>query len=374
MLGYDLIVVGAGMTGATFARVKAEQYHARVLVIDQRRHIGGNCYDRYERGFGLVHMYGPHLFHTNSEKIVNFLSRFTDWVPYEHRVQVEVHGERHPMPVNMETIERLFPSHIADSMLATLTEVCNVGDTLSLMELKQMTEQFSNLVPLYQIVFEKIFRPYSEKQWGTSIDRVDETVLKRVPLRLSYDSRYFTDRFQALPGEGYTEMFSNMLDHPNIHVMTGTPWSAIERFWSPQDTQVFWTGSIDQLLDYKFGPLPYRSLTFSHVSGPALPVGTVNMPMDVHYTRVTDQSFINTHPVRDTHLLTYETPMDYDHTNPDHVPYYPVAAGKHRYEQYVAEAEAGDLPYIFGGRLGSFQYLNMDQACAQALNLAGYKE
>lgn len=369
MLDYDWIVVGAGMTGSTFAAVRAEQYGDRVLVVEQRHHVGGNCYDEYAPGFGLIHVYGPHLFHTNSAKVANFLGNYTDWRPYEHRVLAAVDGQQVPLPINFRSIEMLFPRKVASELIEDLLCIENYGASVTLADL---TVKRPNS-PLLKLILSKVFKPYSEKQWGTTFDDIDPAVLKRVPIRLSYDDRYFTDTFQWLPGQGYTKMFQNMLRHPNINVMTNTKWDQIKRHWSPSRSRLYWTGTIDSYHEYEYGPLPYRTIDFQNIEGMPLQTGTLNLPMDQDYTRVSDQSIINNHPPSAAHILTYEEPAAYNHLNVLDVPYYPVtnAASKELYRKYSDKAAAF---VTFGGRLGSFQYLNMDQACAQALSHAGYIE
>lgn len=369
MLDYDWIVVGAGMTGCTFATVRAEQFNDKVLVVEQRMNVGGNCYDEYAPSYGLVHKFGPHLFHTNSRKVSDFLGQFTDWRPYEHRVLVRVDGQDVPLPINFTSIQKLFPPYLATDIIEDLLCIENYGASITLADL--MAKRPSHA--LTKLVLSKVFKPYSDKQWGSSFDEIDPAVLKRVPIRLSHDDRYFTDTFQYLPAHGYTAMFQTMLDHPNINVMTNTKWDQIKRHWSPSRSRLYWTGTIDSYHDYEFGALPYRSIEFQTIEGPPLQTGTLNLPMDPDYTRVSDQSIINSHPQSPVHLLTYEEPFAYDHTDPGQVPYYPVAnaASKDLYRKYSDKAAAF---VTFGGRLGSFQYLNMDQACAQALSHAGYSE
>ena len=374
------LVIGAGMTGATFARIRAEAGD-HVTVLDQRRHIAGNCFDEQYGEHGLIHKYGPHLFHTNSGDIYNFLGRFTEWRPYEHEVLVEVYGKRVPLPVNFNTIEALFSQDMAGRIITRLERLTAQyhlqSKQISLAFLKKMAEEHYDddllLHRLYTVIFSQIFKPYTEKQWGKPIESVDPKVLARVPIRLNRDNRYFTDTYQALPSEGYTKMFGNMLDHPNIQVHTERGVSLeYVRECQTRGVRVFFTGQLDAMFDYRYGRLPYRSLKFEHYVLRPLEAGTVNLPTVHDFTRMTDQSIINNHGDDKTlHVVTYETPGAFNpHSLDFNTPYYPVNSEESDLLHAMYAQEAKELGILTGGRLGSFQYLNMDQACGQALKLA----
>jgi UDP-galactopyranose mutase len=364
---YQWIVVGAGFAGASFARLRADKGD-NVLVVEQRNHVGGNAYDRWEGG-NLIHQYGPHLFHTNSDKVMAFLSRFTGWTPYEHRVHAIVNGMRVPLPVNLTSIKMLFPDALGQRIVNDLVNNYGFDKTVNIITLMNDAKS-KDLTLLAKFVYDKIFLNYSTKQWGTHLDSIDASVMGRVPIRINHDDRYFTDRWQCMPGEGYTRMFEHMLESPRIQVMLNTDF---EELFGDQPhirgRKVFHTGSIDRHYDYAIGALPYRSLKFDHVSSVVQqPVGTINMPDHAIHTRVTDQSVI-TGQYR-TPIYTYETPFEHDPAMLEEVRYYPIPSDKARelHKAYTVMNEG--MPTHFAGRLGSYQYLNMDQACAQGLQRA----
>ena len=353
---FDYLVVGAGFAGSVMAERLASQAGARVLVIDKRPHIGGNAYDRYDDHGVLVHPYGPHIFHTNAGEIFNYLSQFTEWRPYQHRVLASVDGQLVPIPINLDTVNRLYGMNLTafemEGWLASVAE--------SRAEIKTSEDVVVSKVG--RDLYQKFFRGYTRKQWGMDPSELDASVTARVPTRTNRDDRYFSDIYQAMPKHGYTRMFESMLSHPNISVMLKTDFLDIPELvpWK----HLIYTGPIDAFFNHKYGKLPYRSLSFAHVHHPVeqfQAVGTVNHPNDCAYTRVTEFKHITGQQHRGTSLV-YEYPCD------DGDPYYPVPteASATLFSRYQAEAEA--LPDVtFIGRLASYRYYNMDQVVGQAL-------
>lgn len=369
---YDWVVVGSGMTGASFARRKAEE-GCSVLVMEKRTHIGGNCYDYYDHVNGsVIHKYGPHLFHTNSDKVVDFLTQFTYWEPYTHHVKALIDGMQVPLPINFNTIEALFPTKLATELITEL--ITHYGyDTNVPLAIIGSDAKSPILTVFAEDMYRKVFANYSKKQWGgENLAHIDPSVMARVPVRLSKDDRYFQDKFQALPSQGYTAMFTEMLDHPNIQIMLNADFNKLIGREVPADVQVFYTGTIDSFYNYDLGSLPYRTIQFSQVTGKRFgDFGTLNTPEDMFNTRVSNQAFIHGTDTGKWSSLTYETPMEYDRDNPDHIPYYPLPTdnAKQLYRDYANRADARPNVH-FAGRLGSFQYLNIDQSCAQGLHKA----
>lgn len=354
---YDYLVVGAGFAGTVLAERLAEGSGKRVLVIDRRPHVGGNAYD-YQNEHGiLVHRYGPHIFHTNSEKVVAYLSRFTEWRPYEHRVLASVDGLLVPMPVNLTTLSRLygraFDEDQARQFLAQRAEPIADVRTSEDIVVSQIGRE----------LYEKFFRGYTRKQWGLDPSQLDRSVAARVPARMSLDDRYFTDSFQQMPAAGYTRMFENMLDHPNIDVALCADFSCVRD--DVRYDKLVYTGPIDEYFGYRHGRLPYRSLKFRHETLDQewlQPVGVVNYPAeDVPYTRITEYK----HLTGQHHAKTAIT-REYPSAEGD--PYYPIPRPENAelWKRYQALADAEPNVH-FVGRLATYRYYNMDQVVAQAL-------
>lgn len=356
MPAFDHLIVGAGFAGAVLAERLASQLDRRVLIVDKRPHIGGNAYDRYDDTGILVHPYGPHIFHTNSADVFQYLSQFTAWRPYQHRVLASVDGQLVPLPINLDTVNRLYGKALtADELGSYFESVAETKDQI-------LTSEDVVVSKVGRDLYNKFFRGYTRKQWGLDPSELDASVTARVPSRTSRDDRYFTDTFQAMPLHGYTRMFESMLRHPNIKVMLNTDYREIQHLlpWK----HMVYTGPIDAFFDNKFGKLPYRSLEFQHVTLPQeryQPVGTVNFPNDYAYTRVTEFK----HLTGQTHS---HTSLVYEIPRAEGDPYYPVPRPENTalYRRYEEEAEA--QPNVtFVGRLASYRYYNMDQVVGQAL-------
>jgi UDP-galactopyranose mutase len=354
--GFDYLIVGAGFAGSVLAERLASTMDARVLVVDRRPHIGGNAYDRYDEHGVLVHPYGPHIFHTNSADIYAYLSRFTDWRPYEHRVLASVDGQEVPVPINLDTVNRLYGMQLTSfEMQAWLDSRAEKIDRIATSEDVVVSKVGRDL-------YNKFFRGYTRKQWGLDASKLDASVTARVPTRTDRDGRYFTDTFQAMPKHGYTRMFEKMLAHPNIKVMLNTDYREVAELlpWK----HMIYTGQVDAYFDYRYGKLPYRSLEFQHVhlNQPNFQaVGTVNYPDDRPYTRVTEFK----HLTGQQHV---GTSLVYEYPRAEGDPYYPVPTPENAklYERYAADAEA-EAGVTFVGRLATYRYYNMDQVVGQAL-------
>ena len=355
---YDVLVVGAGFAGSVIAERLATDAGLKVLVIDRRPHIAGNAYDRYDDAGILMHQYGPHIFHTNSSEIVDYLSRFTEWHPYEHRVLAEVDDKLVPIPINRTTLNNLYDAELETDEAAAAFLAARAEPVATV-----KTSEDVVVGAVGRDLYEKFFRGYTRKQWGLDPSELDKSVTARVPTRTNTDDRYFADRFQAMPARGYTAMFRAMLDHPNITVKLGVDYQdVIETVGF--DHLVF-TGPIDEYFGHRYGALPYRSLRFVHETRHVetyQPVATVNYPNeDVPFTRITEYKHL-TGQVADRTSITYEYPSSTGD------PYYPIPREENQalFKRYEAlgVAEPG---VTFVGRLATYRYYNMDQVVGQAL-------
>jgi UDP-galactopyranose mutase len=331
----------------------------KVLIVDKRMHFGGNAYDRYDAAGILIHQYGPHIFHTNSREVFSYLSRFTEWRPYQHRVKACVDGQLVPIPINLDTINQLygtaFSSAEAERFLAGLAEPRTPVRTAEDYVVSKIGRELYN----------KFFRNYTRKQWDLDPSELDATVTGRVPVRTNRDDRYFTDTYQAMPATGYTRMFEKMLSHPNIKVLLNTDYREIEDV-VPFGAMVY-TGPIDEFFDYRFGQLPYRSLEFQFdtVDRPVFqPAPVINYPNEHCYTRCTEFKYL-------TGQSHAKTTVVYEYPTASGEPFYPIPRPENTalYRKYEALA-AGQSNVHFCGRLATYRYYNMDQVVAQALSLA----
>ena len=358
----DTLIVGAGFAGAVTARELADAGE-KVLVIDKRPHIAGNAYDRLDEHGVMIHEYGPHIFHTNSDKVFEYLSRFTSWRPYEHRVLAVPDartGQAYPMPINRTTINALYGLNLDETGVAAFLE--RVREPRE--PIKTSEDVVLNSVG--RDLCEKFFRGYTKKQWGLDLSQLAGGVAARIPTRTNDDDRYFTDRFQAMPEAGYTKMFERLLDHPGIEVRTATTYEDVAAGIDRRRT-VF-SGPVDEYYQHRFGKLPYRSLRFEHEHLPATnrlqPVGTVNYPNDHGYTRITEFK----HLTGQTHAGS-SIVREYPTAEGD--PYYPIPNPDNEalFKRYEALAEA-ETEVFFIGRLAQYRYYNMDQVVGASLALA----
>ena len=353
---FDYLIVGAGFAGSILAERLANQSGKKVLIVDRRNHIGGNAFDHYNEAGILVHKYGPHIFHTNSRDVFEYLSHFTEWRRYEHRVLASVDGQLVPIPINLNTINKLYGLKLNSFELEKFfASVAEPKDSIR-------TSEDVVVSKVGRELYEKFFRNYTRKQWGIDPSELDKSVTAGVPRRTNRDDRYFTDTYQAMPLYGFTRMFENLLNHPNIKVMLNTDYREI-REMIPYKEMIY-TGPVDEFFDCRYGKLPYRSLDFKHETlnesaHQAAPV--VNYPNEHLYTRVTEFKYLTGQEHSKTSLV-YEFPKA------EGDPYYPVPRPENAelYKKYKALADA--MPNVeFVGRLATYKYYNMDQVVAQAL-------
>ena len=355
---FDYLVVGAGFAGAVIAERLASQAGKKVLIIDKRNHIGGNTYDYFNNEGILVHLYGPHIFHTNCKEIYDYLGKFTTWRPYEHRVLASVDGMLVPIPINLNTINKLYGTQLCSSEVEKFLE-----DRAEKKE-RIVTSEDVVISKVGKELYEKFFKGYTKKQWGLDPSELDASVAARIPTRTNKDDRYFTDTYQAMPLHGYTKMFEKMLSHPGIKVMLNTDYKEIERMIPYKE--MIYTGPIDYYFNNCYGKLPYRSLEFKFETIETecfQPTGTVNYPNEHPYTRVTEFKYLTgqKHP---------KTTMVYEYPKEEGDPYYPVPRPENAelYKKY--QALAAEIPNVhFVGRLATYKYYNMDQVVAQSLTL-----
>jgi UDP-galactopyranose mutase len=355
---FDYVIVGAGFSGAVVAAQMARNFGKRVMLLDRRNHIGGNAYDHHDQHGVLVHKYGPHIFHTNSKDVFDYLSLFTEWRNYEHKVLASVDGNLVPIPINLDTVNILHGLDLTvDEMEAYLEKIAEKPPAIRTSEDVVVSRVGRDL-------YEKMFRGYTRKQWGLDPSDLDASVTARIPVRTNRDDRYFTDTYQAMPRHGFTRMFENMLDHPNITVVLNTDYRDVLK--SVQYRELVYTGPVDEFFGYRFGKLPYRSIQFRHETVDVeklQPVAVINHPNEHDYTRVTEFKHLTGQSHSKTSVV-YEYPCDGGD------PYYPVPRPDNAaiYKRY--EALATQTPAVhFVGRLATYKYYNMDQVVAQALTL-----
>src|ERR1051326_4685945 len=347
---FDYLIVGAGFAGSVLAERLASQADKKVLLVEKRNHIGGNAYDCYDEAGVLIHKYGPHIFHTNSAEVIEYLSQFTAWRPYQHRVLANVDGRLVPLPINLDTINQLYGTHFTSLDLEQF--FASVAEPRA--EIRTSEDVVVSKVG--RELYEKFFRNYTRKQWGLDPSELDAAVTARVPTRTSRDDRYFTDRFQQMPLHGFTRMFERMLAHRNIKVLLNCDWREVRNVIPYK--HVIFTGPVDEFFDFRFGKLPYRSLDFQFETLPVAlkqPVAVVNFPNDYAYTRVTEFK----------HLTGQEhakTTLVYEYPRAEGDPYYPVPRPENAelYARYKALAEVTSNVH-FVGRLATYKYYNMDQ-------------
>jgi len=364
---YHYLVVGAGFTGAIVAERLASQADKTVLVIDARSHIAGNAYDTRSDDQILYHRYGAHIFHTNSPKVTDYLSNFTDWKPYEHRVVAMIDERLVPIPFNLTSLKILFPPSDAEKLGKLLIESYGWGSSVPILKMRQ--NQHAGIRELADFVYCNVFRGYTKKQWDLEPEELSPSVTARVPVNISSDDRYFKDSFQSMPKHGYTAMFQRILAHPNIDVSLSTSYNDIRdqvRFG-----RLVYTGAIDEFFEFACGSLPYRSLSFDfqtyHVPRHQS-VAVINYPNSKTYTRIIEMGHL-TQEWGDKTMVAIETPIA--HVPGLTVPYYPIPRGDnhllhHNYMEY-AKKEAANV--VFAGRLGGYRYFNMDQAVGHALQV-----
>ena len=353
---YDWMIVGAGFAGSVLAERLANGLGHTVLVVDKRPHVAGNAFDAPDDAGGLVHRYGPHIFHTNAASVFDYLSGFTTWRPYEHRVLAHVDGQLLPIPINLDTVNRLYGL----SLTSDTIEAWFAAQAEPVAEVRTSEDVVVSKVG--RDLYNKFFRGYTRKQWGLDPSELDKSVTARIPTRNDRDDRYFSDQYQFMPEHGYTRMFEAMLASPNIRLMLGTTYQEVRD--AIPHRRLIYTGPIDEFFDHRFGKLPYRSLSFENVTKPVerwQSVGTINYPQTEDYTRVSEYK----HMTGQRHAATSLT---YEYPSATGDPYYPIPKPENAalYKRYEALALATpDVHFV--GRLATYRYYNMDQVVAQAL-------
>jgi UDP-galactopyranose mutase len=355
----DVVVVGAGFSGAVVAERLASG-GLSVLVVDRRAHIGGNAYDCRDRHGVLIHPYGPHIFHTNSERILQYLSQFTQWRPYEHRVLAKIGEQLLPIPINIDTVNRLYGLSLDETTIQAFYD--SVREPRA--EIRTSEDVVLNAVG--RDLYEKFFRGYTRKQWGLDPSELAAAVTARIPTRTNRDDRYFTDQFQCMPADGFTALFSRLLDHPGIRVETGVDFTP--RRSRLRARHIVYTGPVDAYFGYRHGKLPYRSIRFEHEHVPSAellqPVAVVNYPCDQDFTRITEFRHLTGQRHAGTSIVREYPCWEGD-------PYYPVPRPENQalYKRYEAMALA-EREVTFVGRLATYRYYNMDQCVGAALKAA----
>lgn len=372
----EYVIIGAGLAGVVMAERIATQLNKKVIIIEKRNHIGGNCFDFKDENNILIHKYGPHLFHTNNKEVIDYLSQFTQWDIYNHEVLAYVDGKKITIPFNINTLYEVFPQSKAKVLEDKLLQTYAYNSKVPILELKKSTDK--DLQFLADFVYEKIFVNYTAKQWGMKPEDMDGAVTARVPIFVGRDNRYFNDTYQSLPKNGYTNMIQNMLNHKNIKLMLNTDFKEVcylkdEDFYlfgSKFQGQVIYTGQIDELFDYKFGDLPYRSVEMKFETAEKefyQEKATVNYPNDYDFTRITE--FKHIHPTNSSKTtILKEYPQEY--IKGENTPYYPIFTQENqfRYNLYLQYASKFNN-LILVGRLAEYKYYDMDDIVERALEV-----
>lgn len=349
------MIVGAGIAGITLARRYAEEKNCRVLIVEKKLHIGGQCYDYRNKEGILVHKYGPHIFRTSSKLVYDYLSKFTEWYDYQHKVLASVNGQLLPMPINLDTInQHLGTSYTSDNVLEYFEKVKTYPQEIN--NIKNAVE--SQVGPIF---YEDFFKNYTTKQWGEDPSKLPASIISRIPIRSNRDNRYFTAKYQGIPKEGYSKMFENMLDNPNIQVLLNTSYNQIKDVILAD--KIFYSGSIDEYFDYCFGKLPYRCVYFNFEEYDCQyyqPVAVVNYPNNYDYTRITEFKHFTNHKSRHTIIAK-------EYSSNIGAPSYPIPTGDNidLYQKYNNLVK-NNIRFI--GRLGHYKYFSMDQTVEEILN------
>lgn len=374
---FDYVIIGAGFSGAVMAQKIATELDKKVLIIEQRQHIAGNCYDYLNEHGILVHQYGPHLFHTDNKEIVEYLSKFTQWDLYQHEVLAEINGQKVPIPFNLNTISKLFPAELAKKYEEALLNEFKFNSKVPILELRKCKDPL--LTELSEFIYENIFYNFTKKQWGISPEDIDPDVTARVPIFIGRDNRYFNDKYQMMPRNGYTALFNKMLDSQNIKLLLNTDYKEVleidcdnmsfKLFGNDFNGEVIFTGCIDELFNYQFGQLPYRSIDFEFETLPQekyQDATTVNYPNSNDFTRITEFKHLKPNQSRYTTIVK-EYPKD--RLSECDIPYYPVftKSNQEMYGHYLKFLDKFDKLHAVG-RLAEYRYYDMDDAVERALS------
>jgi UDP-galactopyranose mutase len=374
---FDYIIVGVGLAGCVMAERIANVLNKKVLIIEKRDHIGGNCYDYYDKNGILVHKYGPHIFHTNMENVWQYLSKFTEWYNYQHQVLGFIDGKKVPIPFNLNTLNKLLPKTLAEKLEKKLINEFGFNTKIPILKLKGSYDE--DIKFLADFVYEKIFKNYTKKQWGVKPEELNSSVTERVPIYISLDNRYFQDKYQGLPTNGYHKMFNEMLKCSNIKVMLNTDFNEVIKLSKNNlyllekkfEGKLIFTGQIDELFNYEFGELPYRTLKFESKTIDEeyfQEVGTVNYPNNYDYTRITEFKHLTGQKHDKTNIIK-EYPKSCNKNDMD-IPYYPIPKKEYNdlYSKYLEKTSTINN-LILVGRLAEYKYYNMDEVISAALKI-----
>ena len=373
----DVIIIGAGFAGATVANILASKGKS-VLIVDSRDHVGGNAYDYMEDDI-LIHKYGPHIFHTNSKEVFDYLSNFTKWYKYEHKVLGHIKNKLVPIPFNFKSIEECMPER-ATKLIELLKKHYGEGKKIPIMDLLKSDDK--DILYLANYIYENVFKYYTMKQWNMKVEELDSAVSARVPVNTSYDDRYFNDIYQYMPKEGYTKLIKKMLEHHNIEILLKTNAKDILKLEDgiiyykghPFKGALYYTGCLDELFKYQFGELPYRSLDLilERLNGTFQKAAVENYPgKDVKFTRISEYKYFMEEVNKDVTYIHTEYPFPYKRNSEvGNVPYYPIIKDENQklYEKYVEEANKYPNLHLIG-RLAEYKYYNMDAIVLKALNM-----
>ncbi len=375
---YDVIIVGAGTAGCVAARKLAEEKNKKVLLIEKKGDIAGNCYDAEDEHGVLIHVYGPHIFHTGKEKVYEYLSRFTKWYEFHHEVVANVHGNLVPVPFNLHTLKAVYGEEKGKALEEKLVSIYGMGTKVPILDL--MGHEDKDLQMIGKFVYDNIYVYYTMKQWGKKPEEIDPAVTARVPVNISYDNGYFADKYQGVPKDGFTRMFEAMVQHENITVQIQTEAKEVlslqeDRIYyqgKPFAGEVIFTGPIDAFFDCEYGRLPYRTLDFvfehyeqDDYQGHAV----VNYTVDEAYTRITEYKYLTGQNIAGT-TISKEYPSAYTGEK-GQIPYYAIANEENHalYAKYKEKAARIERFHLLG-RLAEYQYYNIDVMVEKAMELA----
>ena len=369
-MNYDVIIVGSGFAGSTLAR-KFALDNKKVLIYEKRNNIGGNMEEFLDNEI-LVHKYGPHIFHTNNEEVFEFLKQYSDWVFYEHKVLGKINNTLVPIPFNFKSLELLYNSK--DALIIKEKLLNKYKDTKKVSILDLINDLDADIKNFGEFVYQNVFLNYTAKQWNIDIKDVDKSVINRVPVILGYDDRYFDDKYQYMPKDGYNKLFKNLLNSKNIKIKLNT--NALEEIYFKNKEYkgiLIYTGILDELFNYQFGPLPYRSLDLvfeNYDMNYYQPSSVVNYPNDHKYTRITEFKYFNSNIVNNKTIILKEYPKKYDYKDQNSIPYYPIINEENnkKYEKYYELSKKVPNLYLCG-RLAEYKYYNMDMVIKKAFDL-----